>query len=506
MPNGQTATVIQKSTQSRIFMIEGGAGPANEPEYMSLGRALAFSQSFGDVTPVRIPSRNSYGQFETVDTIQGQAELPQMGVEFRKQRAISMLYRIAKKRCAIDLHINIGDCKNPQDYDRGFDVCGILEQAFATNYSTDEMGAMDADQNAPVNETEEFTALAYYEIAPVTAQKLGDSIISDEIIAIVICDSETCASCGIESDGCSVVFALQAESSGSPGIGAKVIWTKDAGANMNSSNVVTTSIGETVTSMACVGPYLVVGSGGSNDRFHYCLIADLIKGTANWKTVTTGVVAAGSPLYMYSYDAQNTYITGDAGYLYKMVTPARGVVPLMSGSPSTSALRSVHTLDNQTILVGGDSNTLLLSRNQGQNFATLTGPTAMAGINVRSVTVHAQNTFFVTYANGSVYYTVDAGVNWTACVLSIALNDARAISFATRSVGYLVGQDGNNAGRILRTINGGYTWVEITEVQPQVMPTSRNLTCVAACSANPQISYYGGLATDLNDGVFIKAA
>ena len=62
---------LQKTSQSRVFTIDGGASPNTSPVYQSLARAQAASWPQGDVTPVRVPDPDAYESFVVVDQIKG---------------------------------------------------------------------------------------------------------------------------------------------------------------------------------------------------------------------------------------------------------------------------------------------------------------------------------------------------------------------------------------------------------------------------------------------------
>lgn len=498
---------IQRTTFSRVFLIDGGAGPNNLPQYMSLGRATAVSQGMGDITPIRVPSASQYDSFDVVDTIQGQEDLPTLGVEFRKAYAISAIRKMVKKRCDIDVQVHVGKCKVPNDYDRGYDIVAILEKSRATQYATDDLGAMDGDQNAAVMETVDFTGMQYYEIAPVTASKQADATITDEITRVIIADAITCANCGAPSDGVQVVFGLQAETSGSPGIGGKIIWTKNGGATWTLTNITTGSIGETFSDIVAQGPYLVVASGGAQDRLHYCLISDLLKGVPNWRVVSTGIVAAGSPIRFFKYDNDTIFLTGEGGYLYLLQDVVKGVTVVMSGSVTTNNLRAGHTRNGKDVIVVGDANTILYSGNYGVTFVAVTGPAAAAGIRASAAFCYGPQTYMVGYQNGSAYYTTDGGYTWTAVSIP-AVNEIYDIQASTNSVMWIAARDGIGLGngQILRSINGGYSFVPISETSGTLMPSSRAITTIAATADDPNTIYAGGLATDGNDGVLIRAS
>lgn len=208
---------VLRTPQSRVFLIENQAGPANTPQYQGYARAGGLDWPQGDVTPVRIPSTEAYDQFDIVDEIIGQQGLPSLSVMFRATRDLSDALRIAKKRCPLDLQIHIGSCKDPSDFNAGWEKVIVVERARPTNYSTDDLGALDTDQNAVVSETLPFTGRTAYELRPINGALQAQTEITDEVIDVTICDSATCGECGIPSDGCQVVFALVRDNSGSPG-------------------------------------------------------------------------------------------------------------------------------------------------------------------------------------------------------------------------------------------------------------------------------------------------
>ena len=48
---------------SRVFIIDGRAGPENVPEFFNCYRAQALSQSFGDITDIECPDPTRPGQY-----------------------------------------------------------------------------------------------------------------------------------------------------------------------------------------------------------------------------------------------------------------------------------------------------------------------------------------------------------------------------------------------------------------------------------------------------------
>src|SRR3990167_3404748 len=289
---------VLKSGMSRIFLIEDRASPAHVPEYQSLGRAGAPDWPQGDLTLVRGPRAESYNQSEIIDEIVGTPGAPSLPLEFQRTLALSEVLKLVRKGCPIDIQVHMGACQNPSDFNGGWDVVIVLEAARPTSYGGTDLGALGGD-NAEVRETVPFTGRDYYEIGKVTGSELGGSEIVQEVVAVTICDSRSCGTCGSARDGCQKVFALTKTAGGSPGLPAELIYSSDGGGTLGQTNVSTLGANEEPTGMACVGTYLAVISNDS-ESLHYAVTADVLDGTESWTETTSGFVAAKGPNALFS--------------------------------------------------------------------------------------------------------------------------------------------------------------------------------------------------------------
>jgi len=497
---------IQKTVNSRVWLIPGGASPNNDPAYMQLGRATSLSQGLGDLTPVRVPSRNSYETFDTIDIIQGQEDLPGLGVEYRMQMGRSEALKIAKQRCPQDVQLHVGKCADPSDFDRGYEKVIVLEDGRATNYGTSDLGAFDADANEPVMETVDYMGRILYEILPVTAGKVADTLITDEMISVKFADRVACGDCGAPSDGTQVAVALVADNSGSPGLPPKVLVTADGGATWRASSISTAALTETVLDIMSQGPYIVVLAGGTNDRLHYVLLSELLAGTESWSVVTTGVVATGSPRRFVEYDVAKTFVLGDAGYIYKMGDAPRGLTVLSDGGVTTSNLLAGHTLDGDTVVAVGASNTIVISKNGGKSWSLLTGPSAQAGISATAVLVRGSNSYIVGYADGDIYYTINGGTTWTQVAID-PVSAIKDLAMSSSSVLWAAVTGTDSKGDILRSINGGRTFPSISQANGgSLFPACDTINRIAATPAEVNVVLGAGLADDASDGILVKVA
>lgn len=495
-----------KTSFSRVFTQEGGAGPANPPVYQGQAMANEVDWALGDVTKVEEPSRDAYDRFEIVDTIKGTRGLPTLGLTFRMQKTLSNVLRLARKGCEVDVQVHIGSCKVPSDFNGGWSdgKVLVLSKANPTNYSTDQIGAMQSDDRAIVMETVPFTGLDYYEIAPILGALQGAAAITDEVLDVAICDAISCGACGLPSDGCQVAFALLSDSSGSPGLPAAVAYTTDGGATWARRAISTLGLAEAPSALACVGTNLVVVSEASNS-LHYIPIADLTAGEGSWTEVTTGFVVTGEPRAIVSLSATETWIAGAGGYVYFSSDITAGVEVQTAGDVTTQDFSKIRALDELTLVAVGASNAIIYTTNGGQTWVSVTGPAA--GVVLNTVSLQSELVWFVGTAGGELYYTLDGGSNWVEKAFSgSGAGQVRDIVFATPQVGYMAHDTAAAVGRVFRTIDGGFSWYQIPEATGQTFPTNDRINALAACKDNPNVLFAGGLAGDGSDGVVIKAA
>jgi len=494
---------LQKTSQTRIWIIADRAGPSHVPTYQGRGRATGLTWPQGDVTPIRAPSPDESEKFLTVDTLIGQQGLPSLTTEFRLTRDLSDVLKLVRKGCPVDLQLHAGACKEPTNFNKGWEKVYVLENARATDYGTSDLGALSDDQNAVSLETVPWSGDNWFEIARLIPAELGETEIAQEIIAVVICDSASCGACGIASDGCQKVFALTLSAGGSPGLPAEVIYSPDAGMTLGDTNITTLPANRDPSDMACVGIHLVVISN-MDDALHYAELADILNAAETWARVGTGFVGAGSPNAIFSVNSIMTWIVGDGGYIYFTSDPTTGVVVQNAGVATIENLNDVHFINELNGVAVGAANAVVVTANGGATWSAITGPAPAVVLNC--VWMKSRLEWFVGTAGGELYYTVDGGVNWTAKAFpGSGAGQVREISFATNSVGYMAHDTATPAGRILRTIDGGYTWYVLPE-ETGTMPANDRINALAACEEDVNLVYGGGLADDAIDGILVKAS
>ena len=500
---GQVGRKLQRSELSRMWLMKFRAGPGNAPALEGLWKAGSPDWPVGDATNIYVPDPSRYGQFVTVGKIIGERGNPTLPVTaIYEQDARSVLLQLAAGGCDHDLQVHMGECQDPRDFNRGWTKILVLEAARPTAWGANDLGALQTGDRALVNEEVPFTGERLYEVVRIILQEQAKSQVVQEVVDIVVCDAITCGTCGIPSDGCSTVFALTLSNGGSPGLPAEVVYTDDGGTTWNDTNINSLAASEDPNALACVGVYLVVVSEDS-ESLHYAEIAAILTGTDNWTEVTTGFVATKGPLAIFSTDPTHTWMVGEGGYVYFSEDPTAGVIVQDAGETTTQDLMAITGWDQLNLVAVGASNAVLVTENGGETWGAITGPDP--GVTLNTVWMRSLTEWFIGTAGGKLWYTRDGGSTWTQKAFpGSGAGQIRDIQFSSATVGWMAHDTATPAGRILRTVDGGYSWYIAPEGNTNI-PANDRINALAVCE-DVNVVYGGGLADNAVDGFITKGA
>lgn len=497
---------IARTSLSRVFMIEGRADPGNAPVYQSCMRMMSPSQSLGDIERVEVPDPDNYDKFIEAAQIRGATERVSTSLEGRYAlELISDLLRIAKTGCAIDVQLHLGQCTDPSDFNT-FKKSLILENVQITNWSAGDLGALQSDDNAAVDETAELSAEDIYEVVPLTIQSAAASIVTNEIVDVTSCDNISCGECEETSDGCKKIFAITKAAGGSPTTPADVVFTIDGASTWYAHDVDTLGAAEDPDAIDCVGNYIAVVSNASGS-LHYALKSEFDGVTdPAFTEITTGFVSGGEPRDIFTA-GRYAFIVGDSGYVYGTDDVTGGVTVLDAGNATVDDLYRVHALDSKFAVAVGENGAVIWTEN-GSIWGAVTTDPVGHGVTLNAVFVKSETEWWVGSDAGNVYYTKDKGTTWTTKTFpGSGSGVVYDINFATDSVGYIAHATTIPAGRVLRTYDGGYSWNILPE-GTQTIPANDRINRVAVCpSAAGQVAANffvgGGLADDASDGILV---
>ena len=488
---------VLTSAFTRVFLIEGRARADHAPSYESCMRMQGISQGFGDIERVECPDPYKYGGFIEVATIKGATERPTVTLESRYLAdALSTMLRMAKEGCAFDAQLHIGDCQDPSIFN-DFSKILVFENGSFTNYGTDELGALGSDENAVVNETGDLSGQDVYELISMFFASQAGSIVTNQVVDVVICDAVACGECEDESAGCNKIFAITNAAGGSPGTPADVVFSIDKGVTWYAHDIDTLGAAENPNKLDCVGAYIVITSA-ADSALHYALKSEFNGYTdPAFTQVTTGLVQG--PIGIWSA-GNKAFIVGGSGYIYQTTDPTAGVTVLSAGSATTEDLYDVHGISEAFAVAVGNNGAVVYTED-GVNWAAATSVGGI-GVALNAVWVKGEREWYVGGSSGRLYYSLDKGVTWTEKAFPGSGSGViRALAFANNSVGFMSHDTTTPRGRILRTINGGYSWYVLPE--SGAMPSVDWFNALAACAYDPNFVVGVGLADDGNDGSIV---
>jgi len=485
--------------ENRVWIIEGRARPDHLPSYKYTHKMMALSKAFGDITPLRIPNPNKYDAFDTVRNIRGAEENATTQLVGRYLRNMkSEMLRIALAGCALDLQLHTGACNDPSDFDT-FEKVLVLEDASITTWGTEDLGALDTEERAKVDETIDISAANIYEVMPLTFSEKAKTTATNEVIDVTVSDEASCGSCTSESDGCKKIYAVSKAAGGSPSTPADVIFSLDKGAGWAAHDVDSMGATDDPDGIAGVGDYIVVISADTGSM-HIAIKNDFENsGDPTFIEVATGFVVGGEPQAIKSV-GRTAFIAGKAGYIYKTEDPAAGVTVLEAGTVTISDLNDIDAISEDFAVAVGNDGVILVTSN-GLSWGPVAYSPVGVGTHINAVAIKSATEWFIGTSTGVVWYTIDGGATWKQKALAgttpTAIND---IQISTASVMYISGVVSSH-GRIWRSINGGNTWI----VMPRQgsLPVSDRINSLAVCSYDPDFVVGVGLADNGTDGYVV---
>lgn len=484
---------------SRVFLIEGRARGDHVPVYMGCMRAGGIDWSLGDITKIECPSDKGYDKFVERGKSKGAADRPSTSLVGRYAADLeSELARLARIGCSFDLHYHIGVCTDPTLFNT-FQKAIVWEEVDLTNYSSDDIGALEEGERSAVNETGAISAREFYEVLRLAFSEVAGDIVTNEVVDVVVCDAISCGECEEESDGCERVYAVTLGGGGSPGTPADVVYTLDGGAGWNTSEVDSLGAAENPTALACVSGYVVVVSNDSCS-LHYVLQTDLdMVGDETWIENLTGFVATGCPNDIWSV-GNYAFIVGDNGYIYGVADPTVGVTVLDAGASTGLTLRAVHAMDRNTAVAVGSNGVVVRTLNGGDTWQEMNRPTGL-GVHLHCVWVKTETEWWVGSSDGRLFYTLDGGVIWNLAFdwgggivydIAFSKDGMMAVSHTTAAP----------LGRLLRSYDGGNSFVVLPE-GPEAMPAAQRFTALALCTNDVNIVCGVGLDDGGVDGIVV---
>lgn len=181
------------------------------------------------------------------------------------------------------------------------------------------------------------------------------------------------------------------------------------------------------------------------------------------------------------------YAVGNGGTILKTVNAGTSWSLLTTNT--TQSFLTVFPTSKDTVFAAGIGGLLTRSVDGGLNWYSLTTGTPKNIYSLHFVssqigyaaTGEQIKTGIETFSSGTIYKTTDGGFNWTS-VLNAA-NPYRTVHFINEQVGFA---GGDSANGIVKTINGGQNWQNLT------LPNFENNTILSLQFVNANLGYAVG--------------
>lgn len=486
-------TNVANTTLSRVFLTESKSSPAVAPLFQDCLIVGGVSRDYGDSEPVYCQSPYEIGKFRKVDSIESAPSDVESSLNGRfSLDSRSTLISIAEAGAPVDMHahlFNKGD--NPSVFN-AWQQKLIFEGIKVSSLSIDDLGSHD--ENTAVNHSIDFSADAWYQLVPLTFSERATSSIDKEMLGAFVYYNGNLEKPPRERY---MIFATSIAQGGSASTPPDIVYSLNQGTSWTAMDVNSATSSDSADAVAVVGQYVVVLSL-STDSLHYALLTEFDGVTAPAFTeVSTGFVATKGPSSV-SVSGSLAFIAAEGGYVYRTSYVPSGVEVMTAGTVTTEDLNAIHAYNENVIIAGGDSNTVIICVD-GENFAAVSGPEA--GVDITAVAAMSEDIFLAGTSGGKLWYTTNRGVTWTQKAFPSSGSGAvEDIKFASGLVGYM-SHTLSGAGRILQTTDAGYSW--------QVVPSgglaayADKFNALAVAWGNVNLVVAAGLADDGTDGTII---
>lgn len=510
MPRPTNDEVITQQ-QRRLWYQDGGPLPNNavlfagvETQFMVLEGVTRPIK--GGIEPIRVYDPQRTKGFKTVGRKTTPPDFPTGSLRILEKRGV-LPFQLGDLSCYHNLYVPSGICVDPSDFLSGWsDFVEIFSWAEASEVDGGDRMAWEDDNQTEdvVSETFEYI----YSIGKLAFGSKASSEISREVIDVVYGSSLQCGDCGPADNGTKRIYAVTTSSgAGSPGLPAEVIYTVDGGLNWAQSNITSFGASEVPLAIDVVADKLIVLG---DDAYYWATINKNTGVPGTFTKVTTGFVAANTPLDMYVLGTK-VYFSAAGGYVYRSDNIVTGVTVISAADATTNDLFRIHGDGGETIVAVGGNSDVIVSYNRGTTWAATVAEPSAVPLNITALFVKPNGHWWVgTGASGRIYYTLNGGETWTHMQFTGAgAGSVRDIYFATDEVGYFVHDDNTPTGYLWTTWNGGYSWARNDSGSQRLLnwPVLDRIGRIAAPYSHPYTDAnnvaVAGLAGDGSDGILL---
>lgn len=473
---------IHTLADARTFYQPGGARPFNKV-YL----AASEDSSPIDITGVTDPQaarsfvkvHNPYrrGQYTNVaETLEAPGD-PSGTVVFHYKKG-GIPKTLLKRNCTHTFYVARGTCG---------DIASGLDFAWDSNVEVLAGGVINGDIDKGDLSTKDgsdpamfSTPMRFRELYTLSkinfGLRAGTEITTEVLDATYGCRVD-CGDCGVDDDGYNLQYVLvRPVAAAKPGI----VYTTDNWKTKTAVLITAAAADEVPSAIAVIGNYLVVVSptalSATAGGYYYAQINQFgVPGTFN--KVTTGFVATKEPKGIYQSGAQEFFLVGDAGYIYRVRDVLAGATVVHAADATVKDLTRIDGV-GEVLYAGGIDGAVLYSYDKGTTWTLTPAAPVAATINVTAIAVRSRYRVIVGTSNGKMYVTEDGGNTWTERSFpdsgTGAVEDIKYVNDEVAYFSHTVG----GAAKIWATICGFQT---ITNVAPRIqnLPATTRINRIA---------------------------
>lgn len=473
-----TAFTPLKTTNGRVFIVEGTPSFTRKPRLLSCGILGGISHSLGDVNSIKCPDPKVYGKFVTIgQTVDAEDDAESSLSSRMPLTRRTELISLARNKVPVTVFFHAGSTERADLFTR-FKKGIILRLARFTNVEVDDL--MSFDEDSEVNVSTDITFADWYEHVPVSYGSVATTLTTRPITSVYVHDrSDT----SLPLEDRLLYFAGMAGDAGNAG---EVLWSRDGATWTSVSYGGAAAAGNNVL-VSVVDGYLVVFDYNTSGHW-YISVEDLLAGL----TTFTAVVNA-TPSRGIANDSEDTVYVGDnAGNIYKMDDPTVAT-SLLYASGNATNVQALSACGD--LIIAGDSGNNIYVSTDG---ATFSSATAAAGA-VTTVLVRPNGEMAYGDATGVMQYSTNNGTTWVNIGFTGSGTAANVVGFRnpTEEVLYF-----SHNGRLFQSVGGGAVGTFISVPTTGALPANGGFLDVASNIFNPSISILGGTISG-TDGIIV---
>ncbi len=474
------ADILLKAGQASLWAQPDG--PNTKPQFLGCHEVGDITEPLGDITVIRRPDRAQTGKFKVVDSFQGAPGTPSTTITADVKATQDYLEKVTCK-CSIFAHkVSCGRRDTFTNYDRSF----VLANCTITSRGITGLAAAEQENDAPTRQTFD---LGIEEVLRVVALTSGRQTIgaTGDLRAINFGNAVQCAgACGVAKPECTYGVAVGNSPATSVTKPGEVWYTDDGGTNWKECAADPFDADEDIAAGACFpmgrSTMRILVARGTSDAGNPAEVAYSDDNGATWTTANVGAVNGQYVLdgeALFVLDQYNIWLGTQDGYIYKSEDGGLTWAVQETGVLAAAGINAIQFVSEDDGWAVGDNNAILKTEDGGTTWTAVTGPAGKASDECEALAAVTQYRVFVGYSDGELWYTENAGEDWSQRSIPVSASIINDIAFYGEYIGFLAYNTAAGSGGLLRTIDGGYTWEVVTG-----LPTNAGLSHLHVCGTN----------------------